>query len=323
MRIDDHITDEIKSVGIAGHVNPDGDCVGSCCALRRYLIVNYPQLEVDLYLEEPEAGLLLADGADKAMDGVSEDRIYDPFIVCDVSDRVRVAVASDLFAAASRTLCVDHHASNEGFADTDIIDSQASSTCELLYTLLDPSKIDAKTAEALYMGIVHDSGAFQYRNTSPRTMRIAADLMEWDFDPSAVIEKTFTGRTFVQNKVTGCVLEKSELFENGRGIFSSLTIDEMDRYGANLADTSMIVSDLRITKGIDIAIFLYEVERDVFKVSLRSGLDMDVSAIAKSFGGGGHIRAAGCTLPYPHDVAKEMIMTAAVKALADYKRAEA
>ncbi|MCH4039695.1 MAG: bifunctional oligoribonuclease/PAP phosphatase NrnA [Eubacteriales bacterium] len=301
--ISELLTDEIRTIGIAGHVNPDGDCVGSTTALRNYIRTNYPQYQVDLYLERPKDALLFLDGAKEAFREVPEEKTepYDLFIICDVSTEDRIGVARTLFERARRTACIDHHLTNGGFSDIDHIEPDASSTAEVLANLMDDDKIDKKVATSLYTGMIHDTGVFQYSNTSPRTLTTAARLIAKGIPFSRIIDDSFNRRTYVQNRVLGYALEKAVLAMDGRVITCILTEQEMKRFGAERQDLDSIVAQLRFTEGAEAAVFIYETGKTddgcpVFKVSFRSNEYLDVAALASEFGGGGHVRAAGCTM---------------------------
>ncbi|MEE8826439.1 MAG: bifunctional oligoribonuclease/PAP phosphatase NrnA [Eubacteriales bacterium] len=301
--ISELLTDDIRTIGIAGHVNPDGDCVGSTTALRNYIRTNYPQYEVDLYLEQPKDALLFLDGARDAYREIPEGKTepYDLFIICDVSTENRIGVARTLFEKARRTACIDHHLTNGGFSDIDHIEPDASSTAEVLANLMDDEKIDRSVATSLYTGIIHDTGVFQYSNTSPRTLETAARLIAKGIPFSRIIDDSFNRRTYVQNRVLGYALEKATLALDGRVITCILTEQEMKRFGAVRQDLDSIVAQLRFTEGVEAAVFMYETgdagdAQPVFKVSFRSNEYLDVAAIASEFGGGGHVRAAGCTV---------------------------
>ncbi|MGN0256496.1 MAG: bifunctional oligoribonuclease/PAP phosphatase NrnA [Chordicoccus sp.] len=301
--ISELLTDDIRTIGIAGHVNPDGDCVGSTTALRNYIRTNYPQYEVDLYLEQPKDALLFLDGARDAYREILEGKTepYDLFIICDVSTENRIGVARTLFEKARRTACIDHHLTNGGFSDIDHIEPDASSTAEVLANLMDDEKIDRSVATSLYTGIIHDTGVFQYSNTSPRTLETAARLIAKGIPFSRIIDDSFNRRTYVQNRVLGYALEKATLALDGRVITCILTEQEMKRFGAVRQDLDSIVAQLRFTEGVEAAVFMYETgdagdAQPVFKVSFRSNEYLDVAAIASEFGGGGHVRAAGCTV---------------------------
>ena len=153
------------------------------------------------------------------------------------------------------------------------------------------------------MGIAHDTGVFQYSCTSPETMEAAADLMRKGIDSHDIIDKTYYEKTYIQNQILGKALLESMLILDKRCIVSSVSKKEMDFFEAVPADLEGIVSQLRNTKGMEVAVFLYELDNQTYKVSLRSKGAVDVSKIAKYFGGGGHVRAAGVTMKgTKHDV---------------------
>lgn len=294
---------DVKTIAIGGHIRPDGDCVGACLGLATYLRENYPSISVDVYLETiPEKFMFLA-GAEDIKHEIEEGKDYDLFICLDCGDAMRLGFSVPIFEKAKHTFCVDHHVSNQSFADDNVIEADASSTCEMVYCLLEKEKITKPVAEALYMGIVHDTGVFQYSCTAPRTMRIAADLMEIGLNTSKMIEETYYEKTFKQNHILGRALMESILFQDGACIAAYIRKKEMDFYEITSADMEGIVSQLRNTKGVEVAIFLYEIQPNLYKVSLRSKEKVDVSKIAQFFGGGGHAKAAGFTLNgSPYDV---------------------
>ena len=181
------------------------------------------------------------------------------------------------------------------FADVNQIVPDASSTSELIYDLLEKERITKEIAEALYLGIVHDTGVFQYSCTKPSTMEAAAELLRKGIDGPKIIEKTFYEKTYAQNQVLGKALLESICLMDGKVIFSYITKKSMNFFGVKAKDLEGIVSQLRVTTGVEVAIFLYELESGEFKVSLRSKEKVDVSKVAQYFGGGGHVRAAGLT----------------------------
>ena len=229
--------------------------------------------------------------------------VYDLFITCDVSALDRLAVARKYFDAAKKTACIDHHVSNEAFADVNYIVPDASSTSELVYNLLDYDKMSLETAEALYMGIAHDTGIFRYSCTSPETMEAAAQLMRKGVDTAKITDRTYYEKTYVQNQILGRALLESIMVLDQRCIVSVVRLKEMEFFQAKPSDLEGIVSQMRQTKGVEVAMFLHETAPQTFKVSLRSKERVDVSRIAKYFGGGGHVRAAGVTMKGSvHDV---------------------
>lgn len=292
-----------RSVALGGHVRPDGDCVGSCMGLYLYLKEQYPQISADVYLEEIPEAYRMIQGTDEVKTQIPEGKVYDLFIALDCGDIKRLGFSAPLFSRAAASLCIDHHVSNEAFADDNYVEPDASSTSELVYTLLDPEKISKPVAEALYMGIAHDTGVFQYSCTSPETMEIAAALMRKGINGSEIIDKTYYAKTYIQNQILGRALLESMLIMDKRCIVSVIRKRSMEFFQAQPADLEGIVSQLRQTKGVEVAIFLHETEPQTFKVSLRSKGKVDVSVIARHFGGGGHVRAAGVTMKgSSHDV---------------------
>lgn len=281
-----------SSVAVSGHIRPDGDCIGSCLGVYNYIKNNYPSVDVDVYLQSFSDKFNFIRYSDEVKHEKT-DKIYDLFIMLDSSSLDRLGEFTDMFNNAKETICIDHHISNGKYAMENIVFPKASSTCEVLYGLMDEDRIDNHIAEALYMGIVHDSGAFKYSNTSAETMNIAGKLMEKGIPFTSIIDNTFYTKTYVQNQILGRALLESVLFFDEKCIFSVVTQREMDFYNISYKDLDGIVEQLRITKGVECAIFMYETGEMEFKVSMRSNEIVDVSAIATYFGGGGHIRAAG------------------------------
>jgi phosphoesterase RecJ-like protein len=184
---------------------------------------------------------------------------------------------------------------------------KASSTSELVYSLLEENLIDKEIAEALFMGIIHDTGVFRFDNTNSETLRVAANLLDKGVKNNEIIENTFYGRTFLQNRVIGKALESSKLILDKQVILSVITKEDMVKYNVTTQDLDGIVSQLWLTKDIQVAMFMYELENNGFKVSLRSNDQVDVSEIAKTFSGGGHKKAAGFEMKEPKEVIIELV----------------
>lgn len=291
-----HVLSQVNTVAIGGHVRPDGDCVGSCMGLYQYIKKCYPYIKVDVYLEETPDSFVMFDVVKDIKHEVAEDANYDLFIALDCADKSRLGFSEHLFDSAGYTVCVDHHISNVGFAQENYIVAEASSTAELVFQLIRKEEIDTDIAECLYLGIVHDTGVFQYSSTSPETMEAAAYLMRKNIRANEIIDKTYYEKTYAQNRVLGHALLNSTLTLNNQCIVSYVTKDIMDEFQVKQKDLEGIVSQLRITQGVEVAIFFYEIGVDEYKVSLRASGDVDVSKVAQAFGGGGHVKAAGLTM---------------------------
>ena len=287
---------DVNTVAIAGHVRPDGDCVGSCLATYNYIKTYFPHIKADLYLEPIPNIFKFLKRSEEIISEWPDDRKYDLFIAQDCGDTSRLGNAAKYFETAKHTICVDHHISNQSFAEHNYIFPNASSTCELIFELLPYERIDREIAECIYTGMVHDTGVFQYSCTSRKTMETAGRLMEKGINFSRIIDDTFFTKTYNQNRIMGLALTKSVLHLDGKCISSVITRKEMDAYDVLPKHLDGIVSQLRVTKDVEVAIFLYELEDGEFKVSTRSRERVNLSEIALKFGGGGHVRAAGFSM---------------------------
>lgn len=288
-----------KKVAIAGHIRPDGDCIGSCSALYQYLMQSRSELgldQVDVYLEPFGQEFNILSGIETIRHTYDFDDIYDVFISVDCSSKDRLGNAIRYFESAKRTICIDHHITNDNFANVNHVVADASSTCEVLYNLMDESLINKEIARSIYVGIVHDTGIFKHNNTSDKTMEIAAGLIRKGVDFTRIIDLTFVQKTYAQLQILGRCLMESMLLMDGKVIVSSINRSTMDFYEVTHSDLDGIIDQLRTAKGSEVAIFIYETGNSEYKVSLRSNGDVDVSRIAHYFGGGGHVKAAGCTM---------------------------
>lgn len=306
---------DADTIAIAGHVRPDGDCVGSCLATYNYIKTYFPHMKVDLYLEPIPNIFKFLRRSEEIISEWPDDRSYDLFIAQDCGDASRLGNAAKYFETAKHTICVDHHVSNQNFAEHNYIFPDASSTCELIFQLIPYERIDKEIAECLYTGMVHDTGVFQYSCTSSRTMEIAGKLMDKGINFPKIVDETFFTKTYNQNRIMGLALVKSVLHENGKCISSVITREEMEAYDVLPKHLDGIVSQLRITKDVEVAIFLYELEPGEFKVSTRSKERVDLSTIAVRFGGGGHVRAAGFSMSGDPDEIVEAILAEVRKQL--------
>lgn len=286
---------DAKRIGISGHVRPDGDCVGACLSLYQYLCKCMPEAEITVFLEKPAEIFCEIKGYDRINSDFPEEEPFDVFFALDCAQD-RLGDARKYYEAARKRINIDHHVSNAGCGDINYIMPQVGSTCELIYDLLELDMLDRDLAMAIYIGMIHDTGVFQYSNTTPATMEKAARLIGFGFDFPRLIEETFYQKTYLQSQIMGRALMESIRFLDGRCIVSVVTRKIMNFYQVDAKDLDGIVNQLRNIAGVDCAIFMYETDTLEYKVSLRSNEKVDVARVASYFGGGGHVRAAGCAM---------------------------
>ncbi|MDO4207266.1 MAG: bifunctional oligoribonuclease/PAP phosphatase NrnA [Lachnospiraceae bacterium] len=290
---------DAKSVCLTGHIRPDGDSVGAVMGLYTYLQIHFPDVKADVYLEPPAGKMKFIVNFDKINSEYPDHEPYDLMICLDASNLERIGQAAKYFHDAKHTINIDHHFSNTYYADENYVEGDSSSACEVLYGFLDPDKLNRDIAIALYTGIIYDTGVFKYRLTSPQTMMIAGELMKYDVPTDEVIDESFYARTYDENRIFGYAVMKSVLACDGRVIYSSLTQKELEDFHVTTRDLEGIVPQLRLTRGVEVAIFAYETTAGDIKVSFRSNDPFDVNEVAALFGGGGHVRAAGANMPGP------------------------
>lgn len=286
---------DAQRIGISGHIRPDGDCVGAVLSLQMYLRKCLPDAEVKVFLEKPAEIFCGLKGFAEIDSSFPEEEPFDVFFALDCGFE-RLGDAQKYFRAAKKTINIDHHVTNSGDGMLNVIRSELGSVCELVYELLDTDKLDRELAEALYTGIIHDTGVFQYSNTSPATLEKAAKLISYGFDFPRLIRESYYQKTYVQTQIMGRALMESIRFMNNRCIVSLVDRRTMEFYQVDSKDLDGIVNQLKNIEGISCAVFMYETGVQEYKVSLRSDESVDVARVVSCFGGGGHARAAGCTM---------------------------
>jgi len=282
-------------IAICGHLRPDGDCVGSCLAMYMYIKKVYPDKEVYVYMDGiPKVFGYMCEGLEIITD--YHDVAPDLFMALDCSDPERLGDARPYFEKAESTINIDHHISNLYYAGINCVDAKSSSTSEVIYELMDEEYIDTDIATAVYTGIIHDTGVLQYSNTSKRTLEIVGNLLDKGVESDIIITETFYQKTYIQNLLMARCVLASRLYLDNRCILSVATRELLDEYGAGTEDLEGIVNQLRITKGVDCAVLIHETDTDEYKISMRANNTMDVSRVAVMYGGGGHVKAAGCSM---------------------------
>lgn len=286
---------DAKRIGISGHIRPDGDCVGAVLGLQMYLRKSLPEAEVKVFLEKPADIFREIVGFDEINSEFPEQEPFDVYFALDCGAD-RLGDAEKYFKAAKKTVNIDHHISNPGSGSLNHIRPEVGSTCELIYDLIDLNRLDKELAMALYIGIIHDTGVFQYSNTTPATLEKGAKLIGYGFDFPRLIQETFYQKTYLQTQIMGRALMESIRFMDNTCIVSVVDKKTMEFYDVTSKDLDGIVNQLRNIEGISCAIFMYQTDVLEYKVSMRSDEKVNVAEVASYFGGGGHARAAGCTM---------------------------
>lgn len=302
--------DRADSLILTGHIHPDGDSLGSMLALYAHLAAAGKNVELLLDDELPALYSFLP-GFEQIRRPDGSRRKADWLVVLDASDAERIAGVRE--AVDAPILNIDHHISNTKYADFWYIDSKAAATGEIIYDLLRlmDAAVTPDIAVCLYTAIATDCGFFRYANTTSATLRYAADLIELGAEPSVISEYLETKPLKSITTLTQ-VLATLETYENGK--IAAITIPpELVDDGSET--TEGFINYPRNIEGVEIAIMFRPTEAGT-RISFRSR-DADVSQLALSFGGGGHVRAAGCTVAGDFSAAKGRILEAAVKLLAE------
>ncbi len=296
MTIDEMLA-SANSVAIFGHVRPDGDCAGSTLGLYNYIRDNYPNINAKVFLETFPDSFKILRGAKDALpkyeDSLLADGVDVAFLLDTPSFERAGANGPEALAKAKFTCNIDHHISNPlNLCNVNIVEPEASSASEVLFFQLDKSKISKETANCLYLGIVHDTGAFKFSSTSKRTMLAVGEMIDLGVDFAKIVNETYYTRTYKQTLVTGHVMQNCKLALDGKVVHAFITREDMAKFNVQPVELSNVIDTIREVENTEVAVFLYPVG-DKYKISLRSNYIVDVNAIAREFGGGGHVRAAG------------------------------
>lgn len=304
-----------NSVLLFPHINMDGDALGACVALCKALQNAGKHAAILVEEEVPEYVRFL----DQGYCIMDPDVIGEPDIcMCvDCSETKRFPGRTDAFFKGKVTICVDHHVTSEPFADYNYIDGGAAATCELVYQLIKTMELEItkEIAEAIYTGISTDTGNFQYSNTTKETHLIAAELMDVGIDHNKINVHLYQNTRLEKISIIIKALENMLIFADGKAAMAYASLQMLEDVGASLEDTEGIIDILRDIMGVEIAAFLKEKEPNQIKVSMRAKTDGNVAEIASKFGGGGHIKAAGCTFHTDLETACNQIKEAVEESL--------
>lgn len=288
------LIDDANVIALCAHINPDGDAIGSSSGLYHIL----KNMGKDVYLIKNDE---FPTNLEFIKDKTNYEDINletDLFIVMDVADKKRIGNAIDVFEKSKKKVCIDHHQTNGGFSDLDIIFPKESSTCEIIADICLSLGYDIpeEAATLLYLGITTDTNRFMYESTSPKTLRIAANLIELGADKRLIIDNLYEKLDMNYHLLQAKIMSESEFLENGKIVLAKLTKETLEEYGLDFDKVESLVSILKSIDGVEVAVLVKEYGEFEQKISMRSKSFVNVSDIAREFGGGGHIRASGLTL---------------------------
>lgn len=302
--------EQSDSIVIVGHVNPDGDTVGAGLALLLGLEKKYPDKKIDFVLQDNvPKNIAFLKGCDKIKK--IEDIIapnYNLAIFVDSATTERVGKVMELIGDIFK-INIDHHISNPRYGDINVV-RDISSTSEIMYSLLKDLDIEIslEMGEALYLGLVNDTGNFAHSNVTDKTFLVASELMKLGVNNNKIVNDFFKTKSYERMRVLGKALSEMVFVEEKKLMYFYLSDKALKELNAVKDDTEGIVEELINYAGSEVSLFLREEESGKIKGSLRSKHDINVNRIAGIFGGGGHIKAAGFTTELsPQEIIKKVV----------------
>lgn len=289
MRLDDFI--------ICGHVNPDGDCLGSQLALMHALRKLGKNAHcVRARADDLPLNLMFMPGMNEVIHSAAYDDYPRVFIAVDVPTPDRLGSAERLHRTAKYTFTIDHHACDKSMAAYNYVEPEAPATALLIWEIAKRmNAVDEKVAQCALTGLITDTGRFAYQNTNAESFRAAAEMMEAGADPALVNREFFQNRSLPSIRLERIVLERMQLFVDDEFAFCYLTMEDFKECKASKPDAEMLIDTLRNIRGVRVALILRQEHQLKIRGSLRAKDDTDVAQVARYFGGGGHRAAAGFT----------------------------
>ncbi|MBQ9931948.1 MAG: bifunctional oligoribonuclease/PAP phosphatase NrnA [Firmicutes bacterium] len=301
---------EATSVLIYPHIKADGDGLGSAAALCHAL--RKMGKEAYILMEEKVSETLKFLDRGYCIYDASLLPSPDLTMALDCSDHTRFPGRSDSYESGKVKICLDHHMTACPLGDICFVDPHAAATGELVYQLLMEMgvELDLEMAESLYTAILTDTGRFQYSNTSPATHQLAAKLLAIGVDSNKIHNQIYSNVSLGKLRITSMALSGVKLYFDGQVSVARVTRSMLEEAGALMEDTEGIVDALRSIQGVEVAVFLKEEEPEHIRASLRAKSWAEVDSVATRFEGGGHKKAAGCSLYTNIDEAEALIIDA-------------
>ena len=305
----DNILEEIKKadkIAILTHENPDGDAIGSSLAMK--LALKQLGKEADIIIPEFPKSFEFLPGANEIIKESNVEQ-YDVTFALDCASIKLLNGFVKYFDNAKTKIIIDHHSSNTMFGDFNYVDQDAPACAQLLLVVFNYFNIDVTQdiGTCILTGIITDTGGLRYEGVTAETFRFVAELCEKGVKVSKVYEQVFSSKTRAKFELHRIALNRLEFLENGRVAFTYITKEDEEKVGASNGDYDGIVENGRDVEGVEVSVFLRETSTGI-KVSLRSKTQVNVSQVALIFGGGGHVRAAGCKIQGNIEQVKNQIL---------------
>ena len=293
----DDIIKQSKKILLLSHMNPDGDTLGSMCAMYS-MIYNRYKIKSDMNIvSNIPYNYKFLPNIDLAQRYFDKSLVYDLVITLDVAAIDRILDSQLFFDKAKITVNIDHHKTNPKFGDYQIISPELSSCGEVLYNyfIKNDWHIDKDSAICLYTAIMTDTGNFKFENTSANTFRAVADLVDAGANPNYIYKKCYETKTKNFVLFQNYCVNKSVFSNNNRIAYTTVYKKDLEKFSAGDDCTDGIAETLRAIDSTEVAFVAKEVDKKLTKISMRSK-KVDVAKICSKFGGGGHTFAAGCTI---------------------------
>lgn len=309
MTLDD-IKNEIENANtiiIETHETPDGDAIGSSLAM--YLALKSIGKDVDVVIPTYSRNFNFLPGASQ-IKSEGRDIKYDLGIALDCTDTKRLKGYEPYFENARTSICIDHHGSNKMFADYNYVDPVAPACAQILIIVLGKLgiDIDKDIGTCILTGIITDTGGFKYDGVTTETFEFVADLLRKGVNVSDTYKRVLQIKTKPNFLLTKKIIDRMEFLEDGKITFTYITTQDIEEVNAEEGDHEGLVEFGRDVEGVEVSIFLRQLDKDSYKVSLRSKDYVNVSDVCIMFNGGGHEKAAGCTMNMTLEEAKEKII---------------
>ena len=281
-------------IGIFTHVSPDGDAIGSSLGL--YLGLKQLKKDVDVIVDKYSKCFEFLPSVEDIKN--KGEKSYDLAIAVDCATKGRLFDPSNSFDNSTITVSIDHHVSNTYFANYNYVEGNSPAVSKTLVNILKRLgiSINLEIGTCLMAGIITDSGGFRYSDVDDETFEFAAHMLDVGVNISDIYYRTFDVKSRSQFELSTIATGRLKFYNKDRIALTYVTLEDMKKVKAQLGDHEGIVNVARNIEGVDVSIFLREDDDGTYKVSIRGNDNVNVSDIAEVFGGGGHERAAGCTM---------------------------